>query len=527
MLRLLLFCACSATLVSAQVRTPPPPPPPPAPPAARVRPAPPLPPLPPVEALRARELQLDAERLRDHLINSIDVAAIRDQAATITSEAMDAARIAASAAFADARLFWGDGQSPAPVASRHPQDPADSLFMQARALLNRGDYRAASVRFKELQDKHPQSAYIPDAMYWQAWALYRIGGMTELREATTILDRQRERFPRARIAGDAATLATRIRGALAARGDASAGRAVAEAAAAGQGCDTEDQSVRVEALSALNRTDPEAAAPLLERILARRDECSARLRSAALVILGRRDDAKSVATLMTVARSDPSAAMRTEAITWLARRPSDAVLGLLENLAKTEPDANVRRAAARGLIGYPSPRATQAVRALIEDAGTPDALKTELLSGFTAERMTADDATWLRTVYTRSESSRVKQAIIGAIARFGGDANQRWLMEVASSEQESTSLRASAFSRVAATMTVAQLSQAYDNAAARNLRESALRALAQRKEPAAADKLLDVVRRGTDPQLRTLAISLLSAKKDPKITAALLDLIDR
>ncbi len=526
MLRLLLLCACSATLVSAQVRTPPPPPPPPpAPPAAQVRPTPPLPPPPPVGALR--ELQLEAERLREHLINHVDLAAIHDQAATIASEAMEAARTATSAALAEARLSWGDGQSPMPVASRHPQDPADSLFVQARALLNRGDYRAASLRFKELQDKHPQSAYIPDAMYWQAWALYRIGGLPELREATTVLDRQRERFPRARIAGDAATLATRIRGALAARGDASAGRAVAEAAAAGQGCDTEDQSVRVEALSALNRTDPEAAAPLLERILARRDTCSARLRSAALVILGRRDDAKSVATLMGVARSDPSATLRTEAITWLARRPSDTVLGLLENLAKTEPDANVRRAAARGLIGYPSPRATQAVRALIEDAGTPDALKTELLTGFTAERMTADDATWLRTVYARSESSRVKQAIISAIARFGGDANQRWLMEVAGSEQESTSLRAHAFSRVASTMTVAQLSQAYDNAAARNLRESVLRALAQRKEPEAADKLLDVVRRGTDPQLRTLAISLLSAKKDPKITAALLDLIDR
>jgi hypothetical protein len=141
-----------------------------------------------------------------------------------------------------ARL-WGEDVSPRAIRERprdawNNGDPADSLYRRARELLNRGDWRRAAAAFREIPQKFPNSAYASDALYWQAFALYRIGGSAELRDALAALDVQRGKYPNAETQADASALATRIRGALAARGDAAAGAAVARTASEGQAsCD--------------------------------------------------------------------------------------------------------------------------------------------------------------------------------------------------------------------------------------------------------------------------------------------------
>ena len=58
-----------------------------------------------------------------------------------------------------------------------------SLYRRARELLNRGEYRQAALAFRDLSQKFATSQYAPSALYWQAFALYRMAGMSELREA--------------------------------------------------------------------------------------------------------------------------------------------------------------------------------------------------------------------------------------------------------------------------------------------------------------------------------------------------------
>ncbi len=93
--------------------------------------------------------------------------------------------------------------------------------------------------FGQVAQRQPESAYAADALYWQAFALYRIGGVTELKEALAALDARKSRFPRARNTDEAETLTTRVSGALAARGDASAQSCVrASASGAATTCDS-------------------------------------------------------------------------------------------------------------------------------------------------------------------------------------------------------------------------------------------------------------------------------------------------
>ena len=44
---------------------------------------------------------------------------------------------------------------------------------------------------------------------------------------------------------------------------------------------------------------------------------------------------------------------------------------------------------------------------------------------------------------------------------------------------------------------------------------------------AGTDKLLDIVKTGTDPQLRSRAISALTSKKDPRTLRLLMEIIDK
>src|SRR5688572_9062889 len=76
-------------------------------------------------------------------------------------------------------------------------DPADSLYRAARAALNRNDYRQAAALFRRIPRTFPRSVYAGDALYWEAFALYREGGSNNLERAEAALDDQAEGFPRA------------------------------------------------------------------------------------------------------------------------------------------------------------------------------------------------------------------------------------------------------------------------------------------------------------------------------------------
>ncbi len=409
-----------------------------------------------------------------------------------------------------------------------PDDPADSLYRRARELLNRGEYRQAALAFRDLSQKHPTSQYAPSALYWQAFALYRIGGMPELREALGALEAQRAKYPGAKTDNDVATLSTRVLGALAARGDASAQRQLAQTAQQGERCENdEDQAVRVEALKALYQSDPETVAPLIQQVLARRDACSVQLRRNAIFLIGNRRDQTSTSVLASVARTDPSLDVRVEAISWMGRLGDDAALEVLEELLRSSNEERVHRAAIRALANHPNQRALQRLRALVERSDAPERLRAEAIATFERERVTADEVAWLRALYPKLDRTSLKQRAVGVIAKAGGAENDAWLQSILRNEEESSEVRAAVLSKLGQTMSIAELGKMYDGAASRMVRDHVISSLARRSEPEATDKLLDIVKNGTDPALQRAAVSALARKKDPRSTKLLLELISK
>lgn len=141
--------------------------------------------------------------------------------------------------------------------------------------------------------------------------------------------------------------------------------------------------------------------------------------------------------------------------------------------------------------------------------------------------LSADDAAWLRGVYPRLETTRLKSRAASVLVRATDEATVTWLMALVQNEEESADVRSAVLARLGRNLSIAQLGRLYDNASSRTVRRQIVSTLGQRDEAAATDKLIEIVRRGTDPQLRRSAISALTRKNDPRTTQLLLEMIDR
>ena len=419
---------------------------------------------------------------------------------------------------------------PAPWASR---DPADSLYRVAREALNRGDYRRAAQLFNDLTQRFPNSSYAYVSAYYEAFSRYRIGTTEELRAAERAL-RLAERFTPSSNGGwrdntDVEGLRTRIRGALAVRGDSDADDYVkATARRAGSSCDQEDLMVRVEALNALSQIDAAAALPILRRVLERKDDCLVELRRRALFMLARRGDAEATSLVTTAAKYDPNDNVRAEAISYLPRMAGDGGLSALEDILRTSDDERIQRTAVRALMSSENPRARTSLRGLLERRDASEPLRIQVLEAYTKERSTPDDAAFVRSLYNRAESERMKMAIIAAVARIGGKENQDWLAGLVKNTSESSQLRSAALQRLSRSdISISDLGRMYDAADSRSMREQLISALASRKEPEATDKLIDIARNSTDLEMRRMAINYLSRKNDPRATKLLMELIEK
>jgi HEAT repeat protein/TolA-binding protein len=442
-------------------------------------------------------------------------------------------------------IHWSPDERIAPPFFQQGE-PEDSVYRLAHEMLNRGDYGRAAQMFKDIAAKYPKSVYSNDLPYYEAWARYRIGTTEELRTALKLVEPRASKIQGVTLASssssnsvyyarrgandrDVAGLYTRINSALAARGDRDAADRIAKLAqAGGNTCDRDEMSVRTVAMSALTQMDPTQALPIIRNVLDKKDECSESLRQRAVFILGsRRGDAEAATLISTVAKSDPSRSVRAEAINWLPKLQGDAGVSTLEDLLRTETDENIQRAIVRTRVSSYTVMARASMGTLIDRKDAPMSLRLEAINSYNNERATSDDAAYLRNLYGKADNDRMKDAIINAVARLGGQENEQWVLGIARNPNETSQARATAIGRLMrSNMPIGDFIKLYDAADSYNVRSQIVSVLGSRKEPETIDKLIDIARNGTVTQLRTQAINALQRKNDPRANQAIIDILD-
>lgn len=434
-------------------------------------------------------------------------------------------------------------QTPAPVApvyvvdgvSRGFQgDPADSLYRVAQDLLVRGEYGRSAQLFKDIGDKYPKSRYQEELPYNEAFARYRIGTTRELETAARLLEPRAKkllgvvpatrspgddrRFGKTR-EGDVVGLYIRVNQALAQRGNSDAANIVKGIVSRrnGNSCDGDESDSRGDAMAALAQMDPPQALPIIKHVLDKRDDCDAGLRKNAVFLLGRIGNAEAATIVAATAKNDPSPSVRAEAMNWLPRLMGDAGVTQLEDVLRNEKDERVQRAAVQTIASSNNPRARTALRTLLDRRDVPVNLRIAAVRSISGERMTFDDAAYLRGLYAKADDNQLKSAILGALSRSGSRENDEWILSIARNPNEESSVRGAAIAYVTRSGTVADWIALYDAAQSYDVRSRIVNALENRKETEAADKLVEIARLSTVASLRREALNALIRRKDPRV----------
>jgi len=495
----------------------------------------------PIEAARAQmEIQLmQMEGQRALLEGQHALMETRSSIAGVTRLA-ELSSLNASGRFHELRALtfpsvagWAAGSSSyrqsAPVAWA-ADDPADSLYRDARKALSTDNYRRAADLFKRIRDSYPKSTYAPDAPYWEAFALHRLGGETDLRRALDALDTQQERFPKASTRGDATSLRTRIEGTLARNGDAVAIAGLASRAinATRDGCPRAQDDERIDALNAVAQMDVDAALPILRKVIARREPCTQQLRRTAVWLVASKRPAEAATILMSVAKSDPDKEVREQAVFWMSNVPTDEAVSMLIELARKGDDLELRKRAVYSLSRSKSPRAASTLREITLDPSADVELRSEALNGYMmGPGRTADDALgFLKDVYGRADDVRFRQRVLFTIAQRRNDESRTFLVEVAQNSKESMENRRIAIGSLSISgIAATQLAQIYDRTPEIELRKQIMGTLMNMKDDAGLDKLLDIGRNEKNVELRKQALAVMSRSKDPRVVALFAEII--
>ncbi len=412
-------------------------------------------------------------------------------------------------------------------------DPADSLYRLAREAMSRGDYKRAAELFHLIPQRYPQSAYASQSMYYEAYSLYRSGGEDDLSAARDRLNQLKQRDAKL-WKNDGSALLTRVCGELAKRGDEACAADIETAAQkdppvqSGKGCPSEDDEGddRIMALQALMNMDAERAMPILQKVLARRDPCSAGLREKAVFLVSQKRTPETASILMNVARTDPSQDVREKAVFWLSQVPGST--GLLEEILKGNGDENIKEKALFSLSQQHEPRAQQALREFaLRDSESGDLREKAIF--WLGQGRSTENTEFLRNLYSRLTDQDLKEKVLFSLSQQRGAGNEQWLMNIAVNPKEDVELRKKAlFWAGQSGVAIQEFASLYDRMTDTELKEAIIFNLSQRQsDKAAVDKLFDIARNEKDSELRKKAIFWLGQSRDPRVQQFLMDLINK
>ena len=444
-------------------------------------------------------------------------------------EAVRAARAVASVVLPDVTSLQG-----LESLTQDEQDPTDSLWRAARQALNRADYQAAANLYGDLMRRYPNATRAGDALYWAAFALYK---NDNLDHARSLLFTQQQRYSKAATRRDGETLLARVQAALAKQGDAEAAAWIAAHAQStadtgarhGETCpgEDDDDDMRVAALNGLLQMDATNAVPILKKVLARRDSCSAGLRRKAVFLLSQKHTGETEDLLLDVAQHDPDSEVRQQAVFWLSQVPTDRAVGMLDSILRTTGDEELREKALFALSQQHSPRAGQILRSYAENANAPSDAREKAIF-WLGQQHSSENAAFLRSLYAKLADEELKEKVIFSLSQMHDGDNTRWLMDIALNEREPIEMRKKALFWAGQTGgDLTQLSGLYDRMQNREMKEQLIFVYSQRHEAAAVDRLIQIAKTEQDKELRKKAIFWLGQSHDPRAAQILLEIINQ
>jgi HEAT repeat protein len=400
---------------------------------------------------------------------------------------------------------------------------ARALYQDGQKSLNNEQYRDAAASFKSVYEKHADSKYAGDAMYWYAFSLYRMGGRSNLSKATDALEVQMERYGGN---GDASSLYYRVLGERAKNGDEEAARKLEEAKGS---IDTagDDMETKMMAMEALLNMDEERSRPILKSVMANQSPETVELRKKAVFLLSQHEDDESVEMLVEAARSDPSREVREQAVFWLSQVESEAAVAFLEEILTTETDVSVQKKAVFAIAQQNGGQSSEILKRIALESGYDEELRADAIF-WLGQRGTRADTQFLIELYDRLDDEDLKAKVIFSVSQSEQAAAMEFLMATAVDLDETIDMRKQAlfWADQSGELGADQLVSLYSKDTSVEFRKQVVFVLSQHDDRESIDAMMTLARTEKNAELRKNLIFWIGQSDDPRAVDFLVEIIN-
>lgn len=398
----------------------------------------------------------------------------------------------------------------------------EEYYEQARYALNKGEYKEAAELYSMVYDLDRQSEFAGDALYWQAFALYRLEDTGPLKSAARLLERQSEKYPSASTFKDGLKLRARIYGELAKRGEERAARRLRQIT------DEDDaDETKIAALQALMMMDEERALPILKKIVVDRESGSAEVRRQALMVLGQIRSEETEEILIEVMRNEEDPEVLGEVIMWLSMQGGEKSLDAIVDLYRRTDDPEVGEMAMFALGQHGGERAVALLKEIALDANADPELRGQALFGLSQTR-DEDTSEIMVSILRSAEDPELQEMALFALSQLGGEVSSDVFLELIRNENADDELRAQAlhFAATDGDVDVGFVREVYETAEDEDLRAQCCWVLSDMGGDEALSALIDIVRNEPDDEVRQQAVFWIGQFGNDKAADFLLELIN-
>jgi HEAT repeat protein len=220
--------------------------------------------------------------------------------------------------------------------------------------------------------------------------------------------------------------------------------------------------------------------------------------------------------------------VRDQALSSLARLESASSLDALVAMTTGTTEAWLARRAVEMMANSGDPRAHDHLRRAAERPDLTEEARVAAISGLAGSYATSRDAEYLRGLYARVSSDRLRDAIMSGIATIGGKASRDWIVGIARDNSAPITQRKRAIAMADRLgLSAADLSAMYDAIDDGEVRATLIQQLSSNGTRAATDKLVLIAKNDPVISNRRRAIQALGKFDDPRVKEALRELVGK
>jgi HEAT repeat protein len=224
--------------------------------------------------------------------------------------------------------------------------------------------------------------------------------------------------------------------------------------------------------------------------------------------------------LLAAARNDPDNEVRSQAVFWLSQVHSVRAATALDSIARRSTDPDLQERAVFALSQQQDPRATQALKEIAESRDMNRDVREKAI--FWLGQRHDEGLEYLQGLYQRLDDDQLRERVIVGIGQSRSPASRKWLLDQAQNEKTDIELRKKAiFWAAQGGASANDLGGVYSGLKDQELKEQAIFALSQVKDSTAVDRLIEIARKDSDPEMRKKALFWLSQRHDPRVAAIL------